>query len=480
MAEQDRQARAPATLAVVGGGPGGYAAAFRAADLGMQVTLVDPEPALGGVCLHRGCIPSKAYLHVAALLDEARHAGTYGIEYAEPRIDRQRLRAWKDEVVSALAGGLDSLAKARRIERVQARAVVRGAQQVELQKLDGDISARTFDFILLATGSRPALPAPLDLDSPRVMSSTDALELESIPQRLLVVGAGYVGLEMATVYAALGSRVSVVEAAAEILPGMDRDLARVLEKKLVPRLESLSVSARITDLSEDSRGVVAHIERPDAAAADERFDAVLVAVGRIPNSSGLGLASTRVAVDKRGFVIVDAARRTAEPSIFAIGDLVGGPMLAHKATHEGIVAAEAMAGHAVAYEPNTVPAVVYTDPEIAWCGMSEKEAKAAGLEAETVRYSWAGSGRARTLGAAEGLTRLTVETRSRRILGAAMAGNGAGELISEAVLAIEMGALAEDVASSIHPHPSLSETFMEAAAAACGVSVHLPPARKRR
>jgi len=479
VAEREREGQRPATLAVLGGGPGGYAAAFRAADLGLQVTLIDPEPSLGGVCLHRGCIPSKAYLHVANLLEEARAAREYGLSFAQPDIDLDRMRQWKNEVVGALAGGLDSLAKARRIERVQARAVVRGGHDVELQRLDGDISTRRFDYLLLATGSRPALPAPLDLDSELVMNSTDALELASVPRRLLVVGAGYVGLELATVYAALGSRVRVVEATGEIVPGMDRDLARVLEKQLAPRLEAIVTSARITDLAESDGGVIAHIES-DGSAADERFDAVLVAVGRLPNSSGLGLSSTRVAVDKRGFVLVDATRRTAEPSIYAIGDLVGGPMLAHKATHEGIVAAEAIAGHASAFEPNAVPAVVYTDPEIAWCGLGAQEAKEIGIEAETVRYSWAGSGRARTLGAAEGLTKLTVETRSRRILGAAMVGRGAGELISEAALAIEMGALAEDVMATIHPHPSLSENFMEAAAAACGASVHLPPARRRR
>jgi len=464
-------------VVVLGAGPGGYAAAFRAADLGLEVTLVDPEPNPGGVCLYRGCIPSKALLHVAQLLAESRAAEQWGVKFPEPQIDVARMRAWKDDVVRKLTEGLGQLSKIRNVSYLRGRGVLLDAHTLHVECIEPHAVDVTFEHLILATGSRPATPGPLQLESPRVWNSTDALELQSVPRTLLVVGGGYIGLEMATVYAELGTRVTIVEMTGSLLPGVDPDLVRVVARSMERRVAALALDTRVAALGEEEDGVRAVLEKGEEKR-EERFDAVLVAVGRTPNSSGIGLDSTRVAADERGFVEVDGARRTAEASIYAIGDLAGEPMLAHKATHEGLIAAEAIAGAEAVFDPRAVPAVVFTDPEVAWCGLDEKSATAAGFKPVAARYPWQASGRAATLGRTDGLTKLVVDEESERVLGAFIVGHGAGELIAEAVVAIEMGATAADMAASIHPHPTLSETLMEAADVFYGRSVHF--ARKRR
>ncbi|RMF22161.1 MAG: dihydrolipoyl dehydrogenase [Deltaproteobacteria bacterium] len=468
-------------LLVLGAGPGGYAAAFRAADLGLDVTLVDPEAAPGGVCLHRGCIPSKALLHVATLIEEARRASAFGVDFGEPTIDLERLRAFKDDVVGRLTGGLAQLCKARGVTYLQGRGRLLDAHSAHIDCVEARRIEIGFEHVVLATGSRPIVPESLRIDSPRVMTSSGALALGERPNELLVVGGGYIGLELGSVYAALGSRVTVVEATDSLLPGVDRDLVRVLARSLESRFAAIHTGTEVAALSIDGDSVQARLRTGDGEC-DERFDAVLVAVGRRPNSSGLGLESTRVEIDERGFIRVDEARRTAEPSILAIGDLCGEPMLAHKATHEGLVAAEVAAGRAAAFEPQAIPAIVFTDPEIAWCGMTEDEARAAGIEVQTARFPWQASGRALTLGRNDGLTKLIVDAENQRVLGVGIVGPGAGELIGEATLAIEMGATTTDLAAIVHAHPTLSETLMEAAEAFHGRSLHYwrRPSRSRR
>jgi dihydrolipoamide dehydrogenase len=465
-----------ADLVVLGAGPGGYAAAFRAADLGCDVTLIDPEPDPGGVCLYRGCIPSKTLLHQAALIGEAAAAAERGIGFARPTIDLERLRAWKDGVVATLTGGLGRLAKSRGVRHVRGRGVFRDGDLLEVSTEDAEWTRVRFRHCIVATGSRPSVIPGLDTESPLVMTSTAALDLPNVPARLLVVGGGYIGLELATVYAALGSAVTIVEMTDTLLPGPDRDLVRVLEKCLMPRLEAVLLGTTVAGWSvRDGQCRV----RLDGGGKDgeHTFDRVLVAAGRRPNSSGLGLQNTKVAVDDRGFIVVDAQRRTAEPKIFAIGDVAGEPMLAHKATHEGLIAAEVIVGRTVAFEPAAIPAVVYTDPEIAWCGLTEAQAKREERSIQVGRFPWAASGRALTLGRGEGLTKLVVDPETHRVVGGGIVGVGAGELVAEIAHAIEMGAVAEDLAFTVHPHPTLSETIMEAAEAALGTSVHV---HKRR
>ncbi len=466
-------------LVVVGAGPGGYAAAFRAADLGMRVTLVDPEPNPGGVCLYRGCIPSKAYLHMAALIEEASAAGEHGVSFGEPQIDAAKMLAWKDSVVETLTGGLGTLCKSRGIEFVRGRGVFYDAHTLELHSHDADWKRVFFDKCIIATGSRPVVPPSLAADSPRIMNSTGALALGEVPKTMLVVGGGYIGLELATVYATLGSEVSVVEMTPTLLPGADRDLVRVLAKRLEPRMHEILLETKVASLKAAKDHVLVTLEGAAARPPERRFEYVLVAAGRRPNSSGLGLASTAVQIDQQGFIEVDEHRRTAEHHIYAIGDVAGEPMLAHKATHEGITAAECAAGRTRAFAPQAIPTVVFTDPEIAWCGLTEEQAKKEGIEIEVGRFPWAASGRALTLARPDGMTKLLVEPGSRRILGAGIVGAGAGNLIAEAVLAIEMGATAEDLALSVHPHPTLSETLMEAADAIYGLSVHVHKRRKK-
>jgi dihydrolipoamide dehydrogenase len=470
---------ADAGVVILGAGPGGYAAAFRAADLGLDVILIDPEPNPGGVCLFRGCIPSKALLHQAALLEEASAAGERGIAFAPPTIDLGRLRAWKDGVVNTLTSGLGQLARSRAVRRIRGRAAFleRNLLEVSAEGEDAGRSVIRFQHCIIATGSRPTVLPGLDTESPLVMNSTEALELPDVPARLLVVGGGYIGLELATVYQALGSKVSIVEMTDTLLPGVDTDLVRVLAKRMESRLDAVRLQTRVTGLTAASGGCTVRLEGP-AGATEAAFDRVLVAAGRRPNSSGLGLKHTAVQVDERGFIAVDGQRRTAEPGVFAVGDVAGEPMLAHKATHEGLIAAEAIAGRDVAFDPAAIPAVVYTDPEIAWCGLTEAQAAAAGRAVEVGRFPWAASGRALTLGRTDGLTKVLIDPDTHRVLGAGIVGHGAGDLIAEVIHAIEMGAVAEDLALTIHPHPTLSETVMEAAEAALGKSVHVH--RRRR
>ena len=450
-------------VAVLGAGPGGYPAAFLAAERGLAVTLVDADPEPGGVCLFRGCIPSKALLHVAGLLHEAAVAEEFGVRFDPPQIDLDALRDWKSAVVRQLTGGLAALSKRRKVHYVQGYGRLRDSRILQVQQ-DGGLTEIGFDYAVIATGSAPAAPAALQLDSPRVMDSTAALELEEVPGRLLVVGGGYIGLELGTVYAALGSRVTVVEMMAGLLPGVDRDLVAPLAKRLERDFEEVLLDTKVVRMEETGDGIRATLLGPDLEAAEREFDKVLVAVGRTPRSDGMGLERTQVGRDAGGFIEVDRQRRTAEPHIFAVGDVAGEPMLAHKATHEGRVAAEAITGEPSVFDPAAIPAVVFTDPEIAWCGLSETEARERQVEIEVTTYPWLASGRAATLDRSDGLTKLLLERGTERVLGVGIVGPGAGELIAEGVLAVEMGALASDLELTIHAHPTLSETVMEAAA----------------
>jgi dihydrolipoamide dehydrogenase len=453
-------------LAVIGAGPGGYAAAFLGADLGMKVALIDAELNPGGVCLYRGCIPSKALLHVAKLIDESRHAAAWGVEFGAPKIDLARLRDFKDGVVSKLTGGLGQLAKQRRVDYVRGLAELIDRQSLKVTSADGEHRVQ-FDHAILATGSSPARIPGLP-DSPRVIDSTGALDLEDVPPRLLVIGGGYIGLELGTVYAALGSRVSVVEMMPGLLPGVDRDLVNVLSRRAERIFEAVWLNTKVASVRETETGLQVRFEGSQGTPGEEVFDKVLVSVGRKPNVNIPGLDQTRVRVNGRGFIEVDAQRRTLEPTIYAIGDVAGEPMLAHKASHEGRTAVEAIAGHKVAFEPAAIPAVVFTDPEIAWCGLTETQAREQKIDAEVIRFPWGASGRAMTLDRTDGLTKLLIDPRSERVLGMGVVGVGAGELIAEGVLAVEMAALASDVGMSIHPHPTLSETVMGAAEAFYG------------
>ncbi len=466
------------TLAVIGGGPGGYAAAFLAADLGIEVTLVDIEPNPGGVCLYRGCIPSKSLLHAASVIREAREAAAWGVSFDSPKIDIGRLRAWKDSVVESLTGGLGTLVKQRKIRHVQGRAKLTGPRSMEIAKTDGTQEPLEFEQVIIATGSRPSGVPGISIDSPRVMDSTGALDLAEIPRTLLVVGGGYIGLEIGTVYASLGSRVTVVEMMPGLLPGVDTDLVAVLKKRLDGLFASVLLETTVSAMREVKDGVEAALRGKDGVENALTFDKVLVAVGRKPNSAGLGLDALGVETDERGFIKTDHACRTNVPSILAIGDVAGEPMLAHKASHEGRIAAETASGKRAAFEPLAIPAVVFTDPEIAWCGITEREARVANRKVTVARFPWAASGRAKTLARSDGVTKLLIDPAGDRVVGVGIAGPGAGELIAEGVLAVEMGATARDMALTIHPHPTLSETMMEAAEVFFGQSTHLYRPRK--
>ncbi len=468
-------------LAVLGGGPGGYAAAFLAADLGMQVTLVDLEPRLGGTCLLRGCIPSKALLHVAKAMSEAAHLSEWGVSFPKPAIDVAAMRARKEKVVATLTGGLKQIAAKRNVKIVQAKAGFEDGRTLRLQPVGNapltDDRLR-FENCILASGSRPSRIAAFDLPTPRVMDSTGALELPDVPESLLVVGGGYIGLEMGTVYAALGTRVTVVELTDGLLPGADRDLVRPLHKKLGKDFAEILLGVKVVSLVDKGQAIEVTFDG-NVERKVQQFSRVLVSVGRRPNSDGLGLERTKVQIDKQGFVAVDPQRRTAEPHIWAIGDVAGQPMLAHKAAHEGKTAVEAIAGRKVAFEPRAIPAVVFTDPEIAWAGLTETEAKAQGRTVEVAQFPWAASGRAQSVGRTEGLTKWLIDPASERVLGCGIVGAGAGELIAEAVLAIEMGTSAANVTESIHPHPTLSETLGFAAEVFFGTATDLYRPRKR-
>lgn len=457
MAEVDTQ------VAIIGAGPGGYAAAFLAADLGLQVTLIDPEPNPGGVCLYRGCIPSKALLHIAAQIIESRSVRDRGVVFGRPKIQTAKLRSWKNDVVAQLTGGLGQLVKQRRIQYRQATAAFEDHRTLTIRETGGSTGKLSFENAIIATGSHvSALPVG-DVDSDRLMDSSAALELETVPKKLLVIGGGYIGLEIGTVYAALGSKVTLVEMTAGLLPGVDRDLVGVLRKRLNGLFEKLLLETTVKEVKAQKNGLRVVIEGPDGRRQTRIFERVLAAVGRRPTTSGLGLENAGVQTDERGFIRVDGQQRTSVDAIFAIGDAADEPMLAHKASHQGRVAAEVIAGRKVAFEPVAIPAVVFTDPEIAWAGLTETEAKEKSIDHTVSRFPWAASGRAATLGRGDGLTKLLVDPQTERILGVGLAGVGAGELIAEGVLAIEMGANATDLGLSIHPHPTLSETIIEAA-----------------
>jgi dihydrolipoamide dehydrogenase len=466
-------------VAVIGGGPGGYAAAFLAADLGMQVTLIDREKNPGGVCLYRGCIPSKALLHVAALINESKHAANWGIEFGAPKIDVARLKGFKDGVVTKLTGGLGSLAKQRKVTYIQGTASFVNSTTVNVEKNGGGSEKLTFDKIILATGSEPARPGPLATSSPRIWDSTGALELSEIPKTLLVIGGGYIGLELGTVYATLGTKVTCVEMMPGLLPGADRDLVVPLQKRLTSLFSEILLETSVTALKDEVNSVKVSFKHKDGKTEDRSFDRVLVSVGRRPNSKIPGLENTKVKVNQKGFIEVNKQLQTADPNIYAIGDVAGDPMLAHKASHEGRTAVEHIAGHKVEFAPYAIPAVVFTDPEIAWAGVTQAEAEEKKMDVEVVKFPWGASGRAVTLDRTEGLTKLIVDRKTERILGGAIVGPGAGDMIAEIVHAIEMAATAYDIGHTIHPHPTLSETVMEAAEVFYGTSTDMYRPKKK-
>ncbi len=462
-------------LAVLGAGPGGYAAAFHAAELGMKVALICDDPRPGGTCLLRGCIPSKALLHVAKLIHESRDARDWGVAFSEPKVDIARLRDWKNGVVDKLTAGLVELAKRRNVRYIQGRGQFTGSQSLRIDPPDrkaGPTQVRA-ENIILATGSLPAVPASMRLDDPRVMDSTAALAIADAPRRLCIIGGGYIGLESGTYYAALGSQVTVIELTNGLLPGADRDLVRVLQNHVAKHFKAIHLDTRVERLEARKEGIAVHVSGGDVKEPVQVYDRVLIAVGRRPNSQGLGLEKTKVEMAERGFVKVDRQRRTADPRIYAIGDVAGEPMLAHKATREGKVAVEAIAGRASEFDNVAIPAVVFTDPELAWSGLTETEARSAGRTVEIARFPWAASGRAATLGRTDGLTKLVIDPETQRVLGMGIVGAGAGELIAEGTLAIEMAAVAHDIADTIHAHPTLSETVMEAAESFFGMATHL-------
>jgi dihydrolipoamide dehydrogenase len=464
-------------LVVLGGGPGGYAAAFLAADHGMQVTLIDARERPGGTCLHVGCIPSKAVLHAAKLITDARDAAHIGLTFAEPKIDINGVRGHWQKVVDTLSKNLVGLAKARKVKLVQGKGKFLDANTIEVE---GGPRVR-FQQAIIATGSLPSKPPSFNLDSPRIMDSTGALKLEDVPSRLLVVGGGYIGLELGYVYAALGSQVTVVEMTEGLLPGVDRDLVKPLQDRLTKTklFKDILLKTKVTKVEEAKNAIKATLEASDGKNSEHTFERVLVSVGRRPNSRDIGLEKAGVEVDERGFVKVDAQRRTNVQHLFAIGDIAGEPMLAHKATYEARVAVEVLAGEPAVYDARAVPAVVFTDPEIAWCGLTETEAQQQGKTVKVQKFPWTWSGRALTLGRTEGLTKLIIDPETERVLGLGIVGAGAGEMLGEGMLAIEMAGSARDVAMTMHAHPTLIETIGEAAEAYYGGTVHQMPPRTK-
>ncbi len=455
-------------VVVVGGGPGGYVAAFKAADLGLNTALIDENPLLGGVCLREGCIPSKALLHVAHLIHSAHDASGFGVTFGAPKIDVDKVRAWKQQVVDRLCGGVNTLAKKRNVRVIRGRAKFVDSRTLTIE---GEVSRAKFKHAIVATGSRiKRLPEAL-VPANCCIDSTAALEVQSIPKSLLVIGGGYIGLELGQVYAGLGSEVTVVEALDRLLAGADEDLARPLIARLKKQFKAIHTSAKLEGARDTGKGVEVTFT-VGGETRKELFERVLVSIGRQPNSDNLGLENTKVKINARGFIEVDPQRRTADKRIFAIGDVAGDPMLAHKASREGIVAAEAIAGHHVEFDPRAIPAVVYTSPEVAWCGMTEAEVKAKGIEYKVGKFPWGASGRAIAIGRPEGLTKIIADAKTRQVLGVGIVGEHAGDLIAEAVLAMEMGAEPDDLAMTIHPHPALSETLMEAAEAVFGSAIH--------
>lgn len=458
---------------VIGGGPGGYAAAFRAADLGLDVTMVDAAGRPGGVCLFRGCIPSKTLLYASELIHDGRKAKEMGINFSEPEIDLDQLRQWKNQVIEKLASGLMTLTNKRGIQLVKGTARFEGPDHVHLQGEEVEISRFKFRHAIIATGSEPiSLPGISFEPGGRIMDSSGALALTDIPEKLLLVGGGYVGVELGSVYASLGSRVTVVEMADRLMVGADPDLVKPLRQELEDRFEAIYCNTKVETFREEGDRVEVELAG-DVPNRNQAFDRVLVAIGRRPNSKDVGLEHTDVQVDERGFIIVDDQRRTTDKRIFAIGDVVGGAMLAHKAMYEGKVAAEVIAGQPAGFDVTAMPAVVYTDPQLAWCGLTEEEARQQNRPVQVSRFPWTASGRAVSMGLSKGMTKMIIDPDTERVLGVGIVGREAGEMISEGVLAVEMGVLAKDLALTIHPHPTLSEAEEEAAEAFLGSSTHI-------
>jgi dihydrolipoamide dehydrogenase len=467
-----------AEVVVLGAGPGGYTAAFRAADLGKQVVLIEKHATLGGVCLNVGCIPSKALLHVAKVITEAEEVSHHGVTFGKPSFDIDKIRGWKESVISKLTGGLAGLAKQRKVQVVHGTAKFVSAHMLEVQTSEG-VKTVSFDNAIVAAGSSVARIPGFPYEDERIIDSTGALALKDVPKRMLVIGGGIIGLEMATVYDALGASISVVELMDQLMPGADKDMVRPLHKRIEKRYESIMLKTKVTKIESLPEGLRVTFEGEQAPAEPQLYDKVLMAVGRRPNGRAINAEAAGLVVNERGFIPVDKQMRTNVPHIFAIGDIVGDPMLAHKAVHEGKVAAENIAGHKAFFEPMTIPSVAYTDPEVAWMGLTETQAKAQGIEYEKGVFPWAASGRALSIGRDEGSTKVLLDPKTRRILGASIVGTNAGELIAEAVLALEMGADMEDIGLTIHPHPTLSETLNFAAEMAEGTITDLMPPRKR-
>ena len=457
-------------IVVVGAGPGGYAAAFYAADQGKQVVLVDVEHRLGGVCLNRGCIPSKALLHATELIREAGESSHRGITFGSPTIDLQALRDWKDSILNKLGQGVAGLAKGRGVTVVKARGHFEDSNTLRIETSDGQQFVH-FEKAIVATGSKSAMPRAFDLGNPRVMTSREALELEEVPAQLLIVGGGYIGMELGTVYATLGSQVTVVEALDSVLAGADADLVRPVLKRAQAAFKEIRLKTKVARMATSNKQIQVTFDG-DSGQTQESYDRVLVAVGRVPNCQDLGLENTRVEQDEKGFIKVDYKQQTADPSVLAIGDVVGGLMLAHKASKEARIAVETILGDSSTFEGVVVPAVVFTDPELAWCGLTEADAKKDSRKIEVAKFPWAASGRALTYDRTEGLTKLIIDPETERILGVGIVGHGAGELIAEGVLAVEMGATVTDLAETVHPHPTLSETLMECAESYFGHATH--------
>lgn len=463
-------------VVVLGGGPGGYAAAFYAADLGKKVILVEQEKNLGGVCLNRGCIPSKALIHATKLIVEARHAVNHGLTFAAPQIDLGKMRAWKDSILAKLSGGITGLAKARGVQVIHGRGYFENGHTLRVETSEGQKFV-AFEQAIVAVGSKPALPKAFDLGNPRIMTSTEALQIEDIPENLLIVGAGYIGMELGTVYAALGSKITVVEAMDAMLAGADADLVRPVQKAAEKAFKEIRFKAKVQKMATVGKQIKVVTEY-NGQTLEELYDRVLVSVGRVPNSDNLGLENTKAQLDEKGFIKVNDRQQTGEPNIYAIGDIAGGILLAHKASKEARVAIENIVGDGTEFRQFLIPAVVFTEPEVAWCGLTETEAKAKGIEVKVVRFPWGASGRALTFDKTDGVTKLIVCPKTERILGVGLCGHGAGELIAEGVVAIEMGATAKDLSLCVHPHPTLSETIMEAAEIFYGHATHFTPPKK--
>ena len=457
-------------LVIVGAGPGGYAAAFYAADLGKKVILLERDPKLGGVCLNRGCIPSKALLYAAHTVSAAKESAHRGITFGAPQIELDKLRAWKDSIITKLSGGIAQLAQKRGVTVIQGRGYFEGSNTLRVETEAGQ-QFINYDHAIVAVGSKPALPKAFDLGNPRVMTSTEALDVEEIPETLLVIGGGYIGMELGTVYAALGSKVTVIEALESILLGADADLARPVMAYAKKNFSEVRVKAKVLKMSTAGKQIKVLSEH-EGQQKEELYDRVLVSVGRVPNSEDLGLENTTAKLDDKGFLVVNEKQQTSDPAIYAIGDIAGGVMLAHKASREARVAVEIICGEATGASQAIIPAVVFTDPEVAWCGLTEAEAKAKNIPHTVAKFPWGASGRALTFDRTDGLTKLIIDPATERVLGVGIVGHGAGELIAEGVLAIEMGATAKDLSLCVHPHPTLSETLMESAEVFYGHATH--------